>query len=175
MTPLRGLRYWLADHLTRAAAARLRPRHSDWADAVISEHASLADTDDRLRWAIGSWFASLDVTLSVDAFYPLLLTVSIATMTLYQWSVDESAATVMVLALLGLLLGLLSPRRFLASGLALGAVVATVTAFEALSGIRPAYEVHVHSLLHSTRWLIFILPTLFSSAVGRQLNLRLLA
>ncbi len=167
------IRRWLAKGFACAAAGRLRRRYPDWAEAVLSEHASLSDADNPLGWAFGAWWASLDLSPG-GALYPLLLALSLTTMALYQWSADESLMTLGVVGLLALVLGLLSPRRFLLSGVLVGVVVAGVNAFEALSGIRPAYETMPRDLIHSVRWVVLVLPALAASAVGRQLSLRFL-
>jgi len=48
----------LADRLALLAAERLRRRYPDWADAMLSEQASLADGRGRLGWALGALRAS---------------------------------------------------------------------------------------------------------------------
>ena len=53
-----GLRHWMADELVRLAAARMRRRHPEWADAIVSENAYLSDQPDHLGWAAGSFKAS---------------------------------------------------------------------------------------------------------------------
>ena len=169
------LRNWLAEGLSRVAAARLGRRYPEWAKAMLGEQASLADERDRLGWAVGSLGAGFRLSVSDDALYPALLLLSLAAMALYQWSADESGITVLVLSALGLVLGLCSPRRFVVSGVAVGAVVAAVTCFETVSGVRPPYEAHAHSLAHNLRWLVLVLPALASTLLGRALNLGLLA
>ncbi len=169
-----SLRVWLADQCTRLAAERLRRRYPDWADAIVSEHASLSGQPDQLGWAFGSFRASFGLPAEADAAYPALLLLSAAAMGLYQWSADESLITLLVLCGLGLVMGLLRPTRFLLSGLVMGLVVAGVTGFETLSGIRPAYEVsprHFDNILH---WLPLVVPALLASAAGRFIGLRLL-
>ena len=166
------IRRWLADELVRRAVERMRQRRPDWAQAMMNEHHSLSGDEDQLGWAAGSFRASLSLA---DLFYPVVLALGVAAMTLYQWSADESLITVMVLGLLGGTLGLVRPRLFLVSGLALGPVVAAVNGFETLSGVRPAYEAYNHSWAHDFRWLVLILPALVSSALGRWVGLKLFA
>lgn len=166
-------RQWLADGLARAAAGRLRRRHPEWAEAVLNEHANLSGDEDQLGWAFGAWWASLDLSPG-GAIYPMLLALSLTTMVLYQWSADESLITLGVLGLLAFMLGLLSPQRFLLSGVLVGAVVAAVNGFEALSGIRPAYEFMPRDLIHSLRWIVLVGPALAASAIGRELSARFL-
>jgi hypothetical protein len=167
------LRQWLANGLARAAAGRLRRRQPEWAEAVLSEHASLSGERDQLGWAFGAWRASLDLSPG-GALYPLLLALSLTAMALYQWSADESLTTLGLLGALALMLGFLGPQRFLLSGLLVGAVVSAVNGFEALSGIRPSYELLPRDLLHSLRWIVLVLPAVAASAIGRQLSHRLL-
>jgi hypothetical protein len=164
------LRDWLAGRLTYLAASRLRRSHPDWARAILSEHESLAGQDDRLLWALGTLRASLTVP-AADVLYPAILILAVSAMVLYQWSWDEGAMTWIVLGGLSACLGFLCPKQFLLSGLAIGLVVAAVTGFESLSGIRPAYEIHPHTLAHCLRWLILVIPGLISSAMGRQIRL----
>jgi hypothetical protein len=169
---MKAPQHWLADELVRAAAWRMRRRHPDWAQAMLSEHANLPERSDQLGWALGSLRASFAVG---DALYTPMLALGVLAMTLYQWSADESLATVSVLAALSLGLGLLRPSRFLISGVALGSVVAAVNGFETVSGVRPAYEIYNHSWAHDLRWLVLIAPAVLSSALGRQVGLRFVA
>lgn len=164
MTPLR---HWLADQLVRAAAKRTRRRHPEWADAMLNEQASLGDTSDNIDWAFGL----VRVSFGLDAsLYLLLLAFSVAAMTLYQWSADESLITVTVIIALAAMLGCVRPSRFIVSGLSVGVVVASVNAFETLSGVRPAYETYEHTWMHDIRWLWLVLPALASSALGRRVG-----
>ncbi len=169
---MKDLRHWLADALVRAAAGRMRRRHPDWAEAMMSEHDALSGQRDQLGWAFGSLRASLTLE---DAFYPAVLVLAITAMGLYQWSADESLITLSVLSALAVVLGFLRPSQFLISGIAVGVVVCAVNSFETLSGVRPAYELYQHTWAHNLRWLMLILPALLSSAFGRQVGLRLLA
>ena len=159
----------LASRLTRFAAGRLRDRYPEWAEALIGEQASLSGGREELSWAVGAVRASL--VASPPDIYLLALPLAILAMVVYQWSADESLRTLAVLGGLGLGLGFVKPRLFLVSGLAVGAVVAAVNGFEALSGVRPAYEIHAHSFVHSLRWLVLIAPTLAAALMGRQAGL----
>jgi len=163
----------LAGLLARSAAERLRRRYPEWAEAMLNEQASLVGEQGQLDWAIGALRASL-VLSARDLFYPAGLALAVGAVGLYQWRSDEGLVTVLVLSGLGLLLGFLRPSRFVVSGLVLGAVVATVNVFETLSGIRPVYEIHSHSLTHDVFWLVLVLPTLASSTLGRQAGLKLI-
>src|SRR5262249_3223354 len=69
-------RQWLSDQLMNAAAARVRRRHPEWAQAMVNEHASLSGDKDQLGWALGSFRASLH--LQEDGFYPALLLAAVA-------------------------------------------------------------------------------------------------
>jgi hypothetical protein len=91
-------------------------------------------------------------------------------MTDYEWSADESRATVVILGLIALVLGALRPRLALLSGALVGLVVTGVIGFEALSGVRPAYEEGAQTLFHSLRWLILLVPALFSAAAGARIG-----
>jgi hypothetical protein len=167
---MKALHHWLSDVVIRAAAARLRRRHPEWAEAMLNEHASLPGQANPLRWALGSLQASFAVE---DGIYPPILALGVVAMALYQWSADESLITLSILSGLSLLLGILRPSRFLVSGVAVGVVVAAVNGFETASGIRPGYETHHHSWAHDLRWLVLVAPALLSSALGRQVGLRL--
>jgi hypothetical protein len=168
-------RQWLADRIARTAAQRMRRRHPDWAEAMLSEQASLAGEHDQLGWAFGALGASIVLPGAGDRYYAGVLGLSLAAMTLYQWSADESAVTLAILCLLALSLSFLRPDRFRVSGLAVGVVVAAVNGFETVSGLRPAYEIHAHSLAHDLRWLFLLAPALASSALGRRIGLCLVA
>ncbi|THD58177.1 hypothetical protein [Phenylobacterium sp.] len=135
---------------------------------MLNEHTSLAGEQDQLSWAFGALRASFVLPGEADPSYAAVLAVSLAALTLYQWSADESVVTLAILCLLGLGLGFLRPSRFLVSGLAVGVVVAAVNSFETVSGLHPAYEIHTHSLTHDLRWLFLLAPALASSAVGRR-------
>ena len=168
---MKDMRRWLADGLMRAATARIRRSHPDWARAMLSEHASLSDRHDQLGWAFGSLRASLAIG---NAVYPAVLALAVAGMGCYQWSADESLITLLVLSSLALLLGVLRPRRFLLSGVAVGVVVCAVNSFETASGVRPAYEVYHHTWGHNLRWLALLAPALLCSLLGRCISLKLL-
>jgi hypothetical protein len=163
---------WLAHGLIRLAASCLSLSHPDWARAIVNEHASLQRPQERLRWALGALRASLTVP-AAHLVYPGALALAVAGLVLYQWSWDEGVMTWLLLAGLGATLGFLRPQQFLFSGLAIGLVVAAVTGFESLSGIRPAYEIHPRTLAHCLHWLILVIPGLMSSAMGRQIRLNL--
>ncbi len=163
-----SLRGRLAGTIVAMAASRLRRRHPAWAEALIAEQAHLPEPRGELAWAAGS----LRAALSLEDAYPWSLALALAAMAFYQWSADESLITLCVMTALCLMLGCLRPSRFVLSGLAVGAVVAAVNAFETLTGIRPAYEAHHHSWVHDLRWLWLIPPAVLSSALGRQANAR---
>jgi hypothetical protein len=169
---MKDLRQWIANEVIRAAAGRMRRRHPDWADAMLSEHETLDSHADQLGWALGSLRAGLALE---DVVYPAVLALGLIAMTLYQWSADESLISLLLLAGLSLVLGFLRPSRFLVSGIAIGLVIATVNAFETASGIRPAYEVHPHGWAHDLRWLLLVAPAVLSSALGRQIGRNILA
>jgi hypothetical protein len=149
------------------AASRLRRRHREWADAMASESAAILSDGERLRWSLGCALASYQAPGAFSwAVYPAMLLTGTGLMAAYQWSADESLRTVAVLSLIGLALGGLQPKRSLISGAAVGLVVTGVNGFETISGIRPAYETTVHSLLHDARWIVLIAPALIASAIG---------
>ena len=165
-----------AERLTRDAAGRLRGRYPTWADAMLNEYACLEGEGEgegeRLWWAIGAFRASL--TLSVaEVFYPFALAISLIGMTLYQWCADEGLTTLALLSALSVCLGALRPSRFFSSGAAVGAVVAAVNGFETFSGVRPAYEIHHHTMTHDLRWLLLVIPAIAASALGRKIGLKL--
>jgi hypothetical protein len=164
---------WLAERLTDAAARRLSRSHPDWAEAIRGEHLGLAEHSDQLSWAIGAFGASFVVPGALKTFYPVALAAALTVMTLYQWSADENLLTLLMLTTLNLGLGLISPQRYLVSGILVGGVVAAVLVFETLSGILPGYEKRHHNLLQDLCWLGLLLPTLGASALGRNLGLRL--
>lgn len=161
-----SLRGRLAGTMVRVAAARLRRRRPEWAEALLAEQAHLPESHGGLAWAAGS----LRAVLLLEDAYPWALALALAAMALYQWSADESLITLCVMAALCLMLGCLRPSRFVLSGLAVGAVVAAVNAFETLTGIRPAYETYNHTWAHDLRWLWLVPPAVLSSALGRQAN-----
>lgn len=156
----------LAERLVLHAAARLRPQHPDWAAAMLGELQAVPPQE-RLRWAAGCVGASLGAPGAGAALaYPTALLAALGAMTLFQWSADEGVHTVMVIAGLSLLLGLLRPERALVSGVAVGLVVAFVLTFETLSGLRPAYETHIYTLLQDLRWVVLVIPALAAAAAG---------
>jgi hypothetical protein len=157
----------LADLLMGHATRRLRGQRPDWAEAMKREGASLASDDERLRWSSGCIYASYRTSGGFNGIaYPAALVVGVALMSAYQWSADESLGTVAALCLIGFALGLVEPRRNLMSGIAIGAVVAAVNSFETLTGVRPAYETRMHSLLHDARWTFLIAPAFIACLVG---------
>jgi len=171
MTCRAELQRRLADALTSLAAACLSRQHPEWAEAILSENASLDQEPHQLAWALGALRASFLV--SVDAAYLAVLALAVLGMGLYQWSADESVMTLLVMCTLGLCLGCLKPNRFLLSGVAVGVVVAAVNGFERLTGIRPAYETHQHSFARILAWSALVLPATISSAFGRRVGLKL--
>jgi len=169
-----GAKGWLAELLLGHAAGRLRRQRPDWADAMVRESAEVASDDERLRWSGGCAYASYR---AADAWrgiaYSVALLSGVVLMSIYQWSADESLGTVAVICLIGFALGLFEPRRSLISGAAVGAVVAVVNSFETLTGLRPAYETRVHSLLHDARWTFLIAPALIACVIGSYVGRRL--
>ena len=156
----------LAERLVARAAARLQLRHPDWASAMLGEWPVVPPRE-RLQWAAGCLGASFAAPGAGSALvYPAALTGGVAAMTLLQWNADEGIATVTLLASIGLLLGVLRPRRALISGFAIGSVVGGVLAFETLSGLRPAYETHMHTLLQDLGWTVLVAPALGAAVVG---------
>ena len=163
----------LAELLMRGAATRLRRRYPDFAEAMVCEAQALGDTE-RLRWAVGCLAASFRAPGMAEVFaYPLALAAGVAAMVAYQWSADESLLTLALTCAIGLCLGLIDPRRFLLSGLAVGVVVTGVNAFESITGILPAYEAASHGLVRNLRWLVLAPPAVLCAAAGRELALRL--
>ncbi|HEY3815207.1 MAG TPA: hypothetical protein VGL66_18460 [Caulobacteraceae bacterium] len=156
----------LADVLTQLAARRLRATHPDWARAMIKERACLPDNEDPLAWAFGCLRASWVATDSVQALYPVALVAGVAAMTGYEWIGDGSFAAAALLGGVGLALGLISPKRFWVSVLAVGLTVAAVMVFEAFTGLRPSHEVYEHSLASTLRWTLLVMPALAATAVG---------
>ena len=149
------------------AARRLGRKHPEWAAAMASEDAYVQSEGERLRWAAGCAVASYRAPGMLEAaLYPAALSLGLIAMTAYQWSADESVRTFAVLGLIGLGLGLLRPHRVIVSGLAVGLVVAAVQGFETVSGVRPAYETHLHTLVHCARWMVLVAPALTASALG---------
>jgi len=154
---------WLMDH----AAGRLRRRRPEWAEAMISENAALGADDERLRWSAGCALASYRAPGALEGLlYPAALAAGVVLMSAYQWSADESLRTVAVLSLIGVVLGAFKPRYAWISGLAIGLVVSATNSFETLSGLRPAYETHIHTLLHDARWTVLVAPALTAAIVG---------
>ena len=160
--------------LLASAARRLRGTRPDWADAMRAEADACTSGRDRLGWASGCWVASLRASSDGDGTaYAAALLSGVGLMTAYEWTADESRVTVMVLGLVAMALGALRPRRALLSGVLVGLVVAGVIGFEALSGLRPAYEMRAQTLVGSLRWLILLLPALSAAALGALIGRRL--
>ncbi len=174
MTLAQNLARRLARRLLDHGSHRLRRKRPQWADAMEAE-ASYVETDsEQLRWAAGCALASYRAPKGLEGLaYPAALTLSLALMTAYQWSMDEGLFTLVVLTLLGMALGLVEPRRPLVSGVLVGLVVAGVNAFETLTGVRPAYEDVAHSLQHDAKWLVLVAPALLAAAVGGYAGLKL--
>ncbi len=171
MSVVSTARRWLAARLIRHAERRLRQIRPDWADAMIGETRLLESDGERLRWAAGCALASYRTPESLaGAAYPAALLLGIAGMAGYQWSADESLRTLVLLGLVGLIVGVVGPRRVLVSGIAIGLVVAAVNGFETISGLRPAYETKAHSLAHDARWLVMVAPALLAATVGGALG-----
>jgi hypothetical protein len=167
MTVGAGAKHRVAALLMGHAASRLRLKRPEWADAMVNEGSALLSDDERLRWSAGCAAACYRAPGGLDwAIYPAALGAGVALMAAYQWSADESPRTVAVLGLIGAALGVLQPRRFWISGAVIGLVVTAVNSFETISGVRPAYETTVHSLLHDARWAVLIAPGLIASVVG---------
>ncbi len=160
--------------LLASAAARLRRRHADFARAMLAEALECRSAAERLRWAWGCWAASLRISFDAAALaYAACLAAGLAAMAAYEWRSDESGFTLVVLALIATTLGALRPRRALLSGTLVGLVVTCVLGFEAVSGIRPAYELRVQTLPHSLHWTVLLVPALSSAALGALLRRRL--
>jgi len=167
MTIAFGSKHRLADLLMGHATARLHRARPEWADAMANERAFLSADDERLRWSAGCAVASYRAPHTFDwAVYPAALFACVMVVIAYQWSADEGLGTLTVIALTGLLLGMLRPERNLISSVAIGLVVSAVNGFETISGIRPAYEIRAHDLMHDAKWLLFIAPALIACVIG---------
>ena len=161
----------LSELLMAHAARRLKRQRPDWASAMASEGLQLGSDGERLRWSSGCAYASYRTPEFMRALaYPVLLVLGVTLMSAYQWAADESLGTVAVICVLGVLLGVLQPRRSLISGVAIGVVVAAVNGFETLTGLHPAYEVRLHTLLHDAKWTVFVAPAIVACIVGRHLG-----
>ena len=156
----------LADVLTRAAANRLSATHPDWARAMINERAALPDDADPLVWAFGCLRASWAATDAVQALYPFVLVFGVVAMTGFEWVGDGGFTAAALLGGVGLALGLISPKRFWISSLAVGLAVAVAIAFETFTGLRPTHEVYEHSLVSTLRLTVLVLPALAATAMG---------
>ncbi len=168
MTISIGAKRRLADLVMGHAQRRLRGQRPDWAEAMMREAEELDSDDERLRWSTGCAYASYRAPAALDDFvYPVALMAGVALMSAYQWSADEGLGTVAVICMIGVLLGVLEPRRNLLSAAAIGAVVTAVNGFETLTGIKPTYEIRFHSLVHDAKWTVFIAPALVACIVGR--------
>ena len=158
---------WLSNLLLHSALRRLKAGRSDWAGAMAAEMDACGGAGERLRWALGCWWASLSPP---DAWtglvYPVALTLGAGLMASYEWSNDEGPITLVLLGGVGLTLGLLRPARALISGVLLGLVVSAVLTFEVLSGLRPAYEVHPATLRQCLHWMVFVVPALLTTLLG---------
>jgi len=167
MTISIGAKRRLADLLMGHAQRRLRGQRPDWAEAMMREGAELGSDDERLSWSSGCAYASYRTPAAFDGLvYPVALIAGVALMSAYQWSADEGLGTVAVICMIGVMLGLLEPRRNLLSAAAIGAVVAAVNGFETLTHLRPAYEIRLHTLLHDAKWTVFIAPAVVACIVG---------
>ena len=155
---------WLAEGCARLAIRRLDRRFSDWGAALAAEQDAISCPWRKVLWAFGAVRASLQVE-PPDLLYPVSLLLGVSAMGLYQWGADESFITLLLLVALSATLGFVRPARYFASGLTIGLVVAGVTGFEALSGVRPAYETHVYNLVHCLRWLALAGPAILGSAL----------
>ena len=161
----------LSARLRASASGRMRRTHADWARAMLVEAEVCTSEFDRLGWAWGCWMASLRTShVWIGIVYCAALLTGLGLMAAYEWSADEGRATVILLGLIAMLLGALRPRRALLSGALVGLVVTGVIGFEALSGIRPAYEARAQTLLHSLRWMILLVPALSSAVVGARIS-----
>lgn len=163
----------LSAWLLRSARRRLKRRYADWGEAMAVEEEACRAGSEQLRWAVGCWAASLRSGAPDWIGYKPALGSGLALMTAYEWSADESLVTVLVLSLIAVALGLLRPQRVIVSGTSVGMVVAAVMAFEALSGVRPAYETQEQTLGDCLRWTILLAPSLIAAMIGGEIGRRL--
>lgn len=171
---IRALGWRPSEWLLASAAGRMQGTRAEWAEAMMAEADMCQSKRDRLRWAFGCWVASLRMSISPGAIaYSTALAAGLGLMTWYEWSADEGGVTVVVLGLITLVLGALRPRQAMISGAVLGLVVAGVIGFEALTGIRPAYEAGAQTLAHSLYWLILLAPALSAASVGGRIGRQL--
>jgi hypothetical protein len=164
-------RDWLADRLVMLAAARLQRSHPEWALAVQRESEYLTGQPAKLAWAASLMRGACSMSISSFVYAPLLV-LSVLALGGYEWNQDENVVTLTLLAALSIGLGVPNPRHYFISGLAVGAVVATINGFECLSGILPKYETEPQTLLGAAKWLVLIIPALLGSAIGREVGLR---
>ena len=137
---------------------------------MSAEVEHLADGGPELGWAAGCVAASYRTARALETFtYVAALLFGVAAMTFDQWTEDEGLGTCVVLGLIAFLLGLVRPKRFAVSGVAVGAVVAGVHVLGALGGVRPPYETRAHSLVDGLLWLVFVIPAVLAAAAGSRL------
>ena len=165
-----GRRWRPSDWLLESAARRLQGERADWARAMLAEAECCQSGRDRVAWAWGCWVASLRASAGLEAAYAAALLSGLGLMAGYEWSADESRATVVVLGSVALVLGALWPRRALLSGGLVGLVVTLVIGFEALSGLRPSYEHQAQTLAQSARWLVLLAPALCCAVLGARVG-----
>ncbi len=159
--------------LLSMAQRNLRRSHGEWADAMAAEAETCTTGFARLRWGWGCWVASLRIVLMGRVLYPLALAIGAGVLAAYEWNADEGAETVVVLGLVAAGLGLLRPCHAILSGLSVGLVVASVIAFEVVSGVQPAYEVHRQTFGSCLYWTVLVLPSLAAAALGGGLARKL--
>jgi hypothetical protein len=173
MTSHDDARRWLTRRLAAHGAERLRTTRPDWAMAMRAEAEWAEVRDDCLQWAAGIAVAGYRIGAAArSGLYAISLFAGLALMTAYQWSADESLWTLAAIGLIAGALGALRPDRYVTSGIAVGSVVGLVTAFEAISGVRPAYETY-HSLPHSLVFAVLLPPGLAAAGLGGLARRRL--
>ena len=160
-----------SDWLLANAAARMHAKRPHWTHAMLAEADHCTSPRDRLAWAWGCWVASLR-TSSIPGvlLYAASLLAGLAGMAAYEWSADESRATIALLGVVALILGAIRPPQAWLSGTLTGLVVAAVIGFEALSGIRPAYEIRAQTISGCLLWAGLLVPAMLAASAGAKLG-----
>ncbi len=159
--------------LLNGAAERLKGGDVDWAAAMSAELEACPGETQRLGWAFGCWRASFGAPGGLDGVtYAAALGLGVTLMTAQQWKADEGVATLALLGVVSLVLGLMRPGRAWLSGVVIGLVVTAILLFELISGLRPAYEQGDQTLSQCLQWLVFAPPALVAATLGGWLRRR---
>ena len=146
---------------------------ADWTAAMLSESEHIDDDLEAARWALGSVGAITMQWVESAKIYLAVVLVGAAVPIFFEWHTDEELLTLLALVGAAGTIGLMHPKRFFASGLAIGLALPLAHALVLLfANLRPHYEAVPLNAGSTASLALLIIPSLFAAWAGAALAKR---